>query len=38
MKEKYEKIKSEILEFQVKNVITTSGKDDDYIELPEQDF
>lgn len=38
MKEKYEKINSEILEFQVKDVITTSGKNDDYFELPEQDL
>lgn len=33
MKENYEKAKSEILEFDVKDVITTS-----YIELPEQPF
>lgn len=33
MKEKYEKAKSEILEFQSNDVITTS-----YIELPEHEF
>lgn len=37
MKEKYEKAKSEILEFQVKDIITTSDGSDN-ITLPEHDF